>query len=38
MRVADGVSLTQRIKYRDEHGRLPDAEARFTIGGGDVAA
>ncbi len=36
LRVPEGVSLTQTIKHRDEHGRLLDVETRVTIGGGAV--
>ena len=32
MRVPEGVSLTQTIKHRDEHGRLLSVEIRATIG------
>lgn len=31
LRVAEGVSLTQAIKHRDEHGRLLNVETRVTI-------
>ena len=30
--VPEGVSLTQTIKHRDEHGRLLNVEIRATIG------
>jgi IS1 family transposase len=32
LRVPEGVSLTQTIKHRDEHGRLLSVEIRATIG------
>jgi IS1 family transposase len=32
LRVPEGVSLTQTIKHRDEHGRLLGVETRATIG------
>jgi hypothetical protein len=34
--VPDGVSLTQTIKHRDEHGRLLSVEIRATIGAREV--
>jgi len=37
LRVPEGVSLTQTIKHRDEHGRLLDVETCVTIGGGGGA-
>ncbi len=33
LRVPEGLSLTQTIKHRDEHGRLLGVETRATIGG-----
>jgi hypothetical protein len=35
--VPEGVSLTQTIKHRDEHGRLLSVEIRATIGATEVA-
>jgi hypothetical protein len=32
LRVPEGLSLTQTIKHRDEHGRLLDVETRAAIG------
>ncbi len=32
--MPEGLSLTQTIKHRDEHGRLLEVETRLTIGGG----
>ena len=34
--VPEGVSLTQTIKHRDEHGRLLSVEIRATIGATEV--
>lgn len=34
--VPEGVSLTQTIKHRDEHGRLLNVEIRATIGATEV--
>ncbi len=34
--VPEGVSLTQTIKHRDEHGRLLSVEIRATIGAAEV--
>jgi IS1 family transposase len=36
LRVPEGVSLTQTIKHRDEHGRLLSVEIRATIGTREV--
>jgi IS1 family transposase len=36
--VPEGVSLTQTIKHRDEHGRLLSVEIRATIGAGGADA
>jgi hypothetical protein len=36
LRVPEGVSLTQTIKHRDEHGRLLGVETRATIGAAAV--
>jgi hypothetical protein len=36
--VPEGVSLTQTIKHRDEHGRLLNVEIRATIGAAAAAA
>ncbi len=36
MRLPEGLSLTQTIKHRDEHGRLLSVETRLAIGAAAV--
>lgn len=36
LRLPEGLSLTQTIKHRDEHGRLLSVETRATIGAAEV--
>jgi hypothetical protein len=36
LRLPEGLSLTQTIKHRDEHGRLLSVEIRATIGAAEM--